>query len=160
MSDTQHSQKVARVKGELERVDKELEALQRRRNDLLIYLRVDKEYELVAGADTPTPVDGETSAFAGIEVDFTGTANLLERILRVAAATDEPLDAMVVAEYLVARGQSGANPKNLRSQILNVLKGDPDFEKVGVGRFRYIPDSGADFPEVTLTTGTGPGTML
>ena len=160
MSDTQPYQKVARVKAELERVDKELEALQRRRDDLLIYLRVDKEYELLAGTDTPAPVDQEASALAGLEVDFTGTANLLERILRVAAATDEPLDAMAVAEYLVARGQSGANPKNLRSQILNVLKDDPDFEKVGVGRFRYIPNSESDFPEGTPTPGTSPGTML
>ena len=121
---------------------------------------MDKEYELLVGADTPAPVDQEASTLASLEVDFTGTANLLERILRVAAATDEPLDAMAVAEYLVARGQSGANPKNLRSQILNVLKDDPDFEKVGVGRFRYIPDSGSDFPEGTLTNGTSPGTML
>ena len=72
---------------------------------------MDKEYERLVGADTPAPVDQEASALAGLEVDFTGTANRLERILRVAAATDEPLDAMAVAEYLVARGPIRRQPQ-------------------------------------------------
>lgn len=163
MCHTSHDKKVALVKAELERVDKELEALQQQRAELLIFLRVDERYEQLAGADLPVADASKTpavTAFAGIDVDFTGTSNLLERILRVAAATTEPLDAMSVAEYLVARGQSKSSTKNLRAHILNILKGDPDFEKIGVGRFRYIPDNAADFPGVTLTTGTSADTML
>lgn len=163
MCHTSHDKKVALVKAELERVDKELEALQQQRAELLTFLRVDERYERLAGADLPVADAGKTpavDAFVGIDVDFTGTSNLLERILRVAAATTEPLDAMSVAEYLVARGQSKSSTKNLRAHILNILKGDPDFEKIGVGRFRYIPDNATDFPGVTLTTGTSADTML
>lgn len=163
LSNDRHDKKVALVKAELERVDKELEALQQQRAELLIFLRLDAQYERLAGADTTVADASKTpdvDAFAGIAVDFSGTSNLLERVLRVATATAEPLDAMSVAEYLVARGQSKSSTRNLQAHILNILKDDPDFEKIGVGRFRYLPGSSADFPEVTLTTGTCADTML
>ena len=96
-SNDRHDKKVALVKAELERVDKESEALQRQRAELLIFPRLDAQYEQLAGADTTVADTGKTpavDAFAGIAVDFSGTSNLLERVLRVATATAEPLDAM------------------------------------------------------------------
>ena len=63
-SNDRHDKKVALVKAELERVDKELEALQQQRAELLIFLRLDAQYERLAGADT-TVADTVLLNFAG-----------------------------------------------------------------------------------------------
>ena len=86
-------------------------------------------------AATPEP-----PVYDGVVIDFSGTTNLLQRVIRIAEAVDdEELDVLDMALCLVQRGVSGAAVQNLRSHISNDIKDHPDFVRVGTRKYRYLP---------------------
>ena len=74
-------------------------------------------------------------------VDLSDQRNLIDRLRVLAQAWDGVLDAMETAEYLVFHGYSDSTPKNLRPHVYNAMVECPDFVKIRVGTFRYVPDS-------------------
>ena len=152
-----------------EKLRSRLQKLEVERAELLTALRVLEQYatgdegEVTDIADVAadggdvvtTPATAKPSgpaAYPGVEIDFTGAANLLERVMRIAEAVDGPLDAMEMARYLVDRRVSKADPHNLRSHIINAISGHAEFVKVAPGKYRYVPEP--QTPEEPLTPGT------
>ena len=108
--------------------------------DLQVVLRViDK-----MGCDQPaSPVAvPQWEIYPGVAIDFTGATNLLQRVLCVFRAVGSPLDIMDVARCLIERGLYHGQAKNIRGNISNELKDNPDFVRVGVGLFEYRPERG------------------
>ena len=91
----------------------------------------------------------------GVVVDFTGCANTVERLTRIAqAAPHKVLNTTKVTHYLLARGQSQASFKNYRTEINWAFNRRPGlFEKVRAGTYRYrevepAPREGLEGPPV------------
>ena len=83
-----------------------------------------------------------------MEIDFAGADNLRERLVRIAQAVPGPLESRDLAQCLIQRGLSNAQPRNLQSYIINQLRDDPDFVKLGASRYEYRPDQGTNDQEV------------
>ena len=106
------------------------------------------EYErLHLESQTPTelPADPETviadiksEGYTGVAINFTGANNLTQRLVRIAQAVDGPLDVRETAQCLIQHGLSKAKARNLRSHIINTLRDEPDFSKVGDGKYEYL----------------------
>lgn len=82
--------------------------------------------------------DAEMDGYSSIAIDFTGAGNLTQRLVRIAQAVDGPLDVKDMARFLIQHGLSKAKVRNLRSHIINVLRDEPDFSKVGDGKYEYL----------------------
>lgn len=130
------------------------------RNDLQTAIQVMQKLDAADGDGSSAALGVEAEGSISVDVDLDGAKNLGERLVRIAIAAGQPINALAVAEYLIERGYSKAQSHNLRPHVYNTLNDHPDFEKVGKGTFQYVPNSPADFPEVTLTTGTCADTML
>lgn len=130
------------------------------RNNLQTAIQAVQKLDAAVGDGSAVTFDEETSSFIGTDVDLEGTKNLGERVVRIAIAVGRPINALAVAEYLIDRGYSNAKARNLRPHIYNALKENPDFEKVGKGTFRYIPNSTGISQEVTPGSCQGAERML
>lgn len=144
----------------IEGLEEELRETEERRNDLVTTIRVLKER---AGglpqpvvAPTVAPIDARKEPFAGVEIDLSEAKNLGERLVCIAAAAGEPIDALEVAKYLVAKGYSKSVVRHLRPHVYNTLIDHPDFEKVGRGLFEYLPNR----EKVTPATSILPESMV
>ena len=76
-----------------------------------------------------------------ISVDFTGAANLQERVRRVAlaAAAETPLSPTVVTRFLIESGQHSSKLINLRPAVYQAFRDHPDlYRRVGDGCFEII----------------------
>lgn len=148
----------------IEGLEKELRQVEGQRNDLITTLRVLRErssglpQRAVAPTVAPTvaPVSAPTEPFAGVEIDLAEAKNLGERLVRIAIAVGEPIDALDVTKYLVARGYSKSIVRHLRPHVYNTLNDHPDFEKVGRGLFKYLPNR----EKVTPATSILPESMV
>ena len=116
--------------GAADKINNRLKELEIERNELQAALRVLNRF---------TDVDKSNLIYPDAEIDFTGAGNIRERLVRIAEAIPGPLDARDMALYLIQRGLSGAQPRNLQSHIINQLRKDPDFVKVGTGSYEYLP---------------------
>ena len=142
-----------------EKIRARLEKLEIEQAELQTALRVvedlaaddDDLVTTVADVATPTtaPQSGEPWVYPGVDIDFAGATNLLERVIRIAEIVDGPLDSMDMARCLVQRRISKAAPHNLRSHITNELKGHASFPKIGPGKYQYTPESQADGETLT-----------
>ena len=72
-------------------------------------------------------------------IDLADARNLGERLVGIAIAVGEPIDAWEAARYLVTQGYSKSEVRNLRPHVYNTLNDHSDFEKVGRGLFEYLP---------------------
>ena len=116
----------------------------------------DAEAELEAGggsrASGPSPVAapvrhaGSSNVpddidLTAVEVDFSGTANMLERVVRVAETvegTGKDLNVSQLARLIVRSGQSTAAVQNLRVGVQRVIDRHKDlFERVDRDRATY-----------------------
>ncbi len=102
--------------------------------------------ESATGPDIAVPVV-KSDGYAGVTIDFTGTSNLPQRLVRIAQAMDGPLDVRETAQCLIEHGLSKAKVRNLRSHIINVLRDEPDFSKVGDGKYEYLLKDRVSLPE-------------
>lgn len=130
----------------LNRLHTELQIIDARRDEVLTAIRV------VQGmAETPgtSSVANIADAFADLEIDLADARNLGERLVCIAIAAGEPIDAWEAARYLVTQGYSKSAVRNLRPHVYNTLNDHPDFAKVGRGVFEYIPQR----EKVTPATG-------
>lgn len=114
----------------------ELQIIDARRDDVLTAIRVVQS--MAATPDTGA-VASITDAFAGVAIDLADARNLSERLVGIAVAVGEPIDAWEAARYLVTQGYSKSEVRNLRPHVYNTLNDHPDFEKVGRGLFEYLP---------------------
>ena len=90
--------------------------------------------------DSKTAVaDVRSEGYTGVAINFTGANNLTQRLVRIAQAVDGPLDVRETAQCLIQHGLSKAKARNLRSHIINTLRDEPDFSKVGDGKYEYLP---------------------
>ena len=105
--------------------------------DLQVVLRVIHNI----GCDQPaSPVAvPKWEIYPDVAIDFSGATNLLQRVLRVFKAVGGSLDIMDVARCLIERGLYNGKAKNIRGNISNELKDNPEFIRVGVGLFEYRP---------------------
>ena len=71
------------------------------------------------------------------DVDFTGTANLNERLERIALSTGKDLKVGEVAQLLIDSGQHQTTLKNFRPHVYTALKRHPYFKRVRKGTFTY-----------------------
>ncbi len=73
-------------------------------------------------------------------IDFKGSANLRERLIRIALAKEGVLlNITEVARFLIEAGESQATIPNLRTNVHDIVNGSPDlFEKVSPGTYRYL----------------------
>lgn len=134
------------LRAELREIDAYLEAGQR-----LATRCPDERQSLTTGANPPPqPAAGSgDEIFAGIDIDLSRCFNTEARLLAIGRAVGE-FHAMQVAKYLIQRGISNAKPGNLRSRILNVLNGHPNFVRVGPSLFRYIDEYSDDDSSLRL----------
>ena len=127
-------------------IREKLEKLEAERADLQVALRIVEGLEADGDDVVTTATDSasaESHVYPGVDIDFAGTNNLTERLIRIAEAMgDERLDSMEMAHCLIQRGASKADPHNLRSHITNALAGHVDFQKTGPGQYRYEPAGG------------------
>ena len=91
--------------------------------------------------------DVKSEGYASVTIDFTGASNLPQRLARIAQAVDGPLDVRETAQCLIQHGLSKAKVRNLRSHIINVLRDEPDFSKVGDGKYEYLLKDRVSLPE-------------
>lgn len=137
---------VNRVLKRLEEVDAESAKLDAEREDLHTFLRIQEQYsepeEDVSSAD-----DGPV--YPGIVIDFAGANNLGERLARIGRSVEGTLEVKDMAACLIERGESNASLINLRAAIINQLRDDPDFEKVGRSQYCYSPQTGDLVREMT-----------
>lgn len=144
----------------VEGLEKELRQVEGKRNDLITTIRVLRERSgglpQQAVAPTVAPVSAPTEPFAGVEIDLAEAKNLGERLVRIAIAVGEPIDALDVTKYLVARGYSKSVVRHLRPHVYNTLNDRPDFEKIGRGLFEYLPNR----EKVTPATSIPPESMV
>ena len=82
--------------------------------------------------------DVKSEGYTGVAIDFAGAGNLTQRLVRIAQAVDGPLDVRETAQCLIQHGLSKAKARNLRSHIINTLRDEPDFSKVGDGKYEYL----------------------
>ncbi len=116
--------------GAADKINNRLKELEIERNELQTALRVLNRF---------IGVDKSNLVYPDVEIDFTGAGNMRECLVRIAEAVPGPLDARDMALYLIQRGLSGAQPRNLQSHIINKLRNDPDFVKASTGSYEYIP---------------------
>jgi hypothetical protein len=134
----------------LELARKRLKELDAERSDLHIFIRVHKQ--LLASDKDVAQTDKEYmdhSVYPGVDIDFTGANNLYERLVRIGQSVEGTLKAKEIALCLIERGESNASPRNLYASIVNQFRDDPDFEKVGRGQYRYVPQTGDSPGEIT-----------
>ncbi len=76
----------------------------------------------------------------GLRVDFTGSRNLKEKLVRIADATEDGiLNATAVTRFLISSGQYKSTVKHMRPNVFNVFHDNPDlFERVSMGNWRLI----------------------
>ena len=127
-----------------------LQELEAEREELQTALRVLERFA-TGGMGTTVP-SSEPDPYPGVDINFIGANNLLERLIRIAEAVDGPLEAVDMALCLIQRGVSNASRRNLRSHIINALRDDPDFAKVAPGRYEYLPK--AQSGQGVVTPGT------
>ena len=102
-------------------------------------LRIASQEQGKSATDPETAVaDAETEDYSLVAIDFTGANNLTQRLVRIAQAVDGPLDVRETAQCLIEHGLSKAKARNLRSHIINVLRDEPGFSKVGDGKYEYL----------------------
>ena len=114
----------------------ELQIIDARRDGVLTAIRVVQS--MAATPDTGS-VASIADAFAGVAIDLADARNLSERLVGIAVAVGEPIDAWEAARYLVTQGYSKSKVRNLRPHVYNTLNDHPDFEKIGQGLFKYLP---------------------
>ena len=96
---------------------------------------------------------------SGLEVDFAGTTNLPERVLRIALAMDgKELNVSSVTRCLIAFGQYKTTVRNFRSNVNKVFTDQPEvYVKVSKGNFLYVgpgsPWEGVALDEVVALSG-------
>ena len=111
-------------------------------------LRIASQEQSESARDPETAVaDAETGDYSLVAIDFTGASNLTQRLVRIAQAVDGPLDVRETARCLIQHGLSKAKARNLRSHIINVLRDEPDFSKVGDGKYKYLLKNKVSLPE-------------
>ena len=144
----------------IEGLEEELRETEKHRNDLVTTIRVLKEraggLPQPAVAPKVAPAVARIEPFAGVEIDLAEAKNLGERLVCIAVAVGEPIDALDVTKYLVARGYSKSVVRHLRPHVYNTLNDHPDFEKVGRGLFEYLPNR----EKVTPATSIPPESMV
>ena len=102
-------------------------------------LRIASQEQSESARDPETAVaDAEMEDYSSVAIDFNGAGNLTQRLVRIAQAVDGPLDVKETARCLIQHGLSKAKARNLRSHIINVLRDEPDFSKVGDGKYEYL----------------------
>ncbi len=73
------------------------------------------------------------------EVDYSGTNDQIDRIIRVAEATaDGIINTTHVAEKLIEDGMSTSRKVYLRGTVQSRLAKHDDFEKIASGTYRYL----------------------
>ena len=142
-------------------IREKLEKLEAERADLQTALRIVEGLEAddggvvttVTGGATPADGVGATAdpdehwVYPGMDIDFAGTSNLLERLVRIAEAVRRTVwTPWRWPAALSSAGPPRPAPHNLRSHITNALKDDPDFVKTGPGQYRYVPAGGVTLP--------------
>ena len=92
-----------------------------------------------AATDSISSQQNNTTDLTGLAVDFTGAANLRERLIRIAQAGEGVLlNLTKVSRFLIEAGESQATIPNLRTNVYGIVNGSPDlFEKVSSGTYRY-----------------------
>ena len=107
-----------------------------------------KPSEYATDPETPIAVvHAETEDYSSVAIDFTGARNLTQRLVRIAQAVEGPLDVRETAQCLIEHGLSKAKARNLRTHIINVLRDEPDFSKVGDGKYEYLLKDKVSLPE-------------
>ncbi len=111
-------------------------------------LRIASQVNGESATDPETAVaDAETEGYSSVAIDFSGTRNLPQRLVRIAQAVDGPLDVRETAQCLIEHGLSKAKARNLRTHIISVLRDEPDFSKVGDGKYEYLLKDKVSLPE-------------
>ena len=111
-------------------------------------LRIASQEHNDFATDPETAVaDVEMAGYSLVAIDFTGASNLTQRLVRIAQAVDGPLDVKEIAHCLIQRGLSKAKARNLRSHIITALRDEPDFSKVGEGKYEYLSKDRVSLPE-------------
>ena len=145
---------IGNLEAELQETESALRVTKARRDTLVGLIKATKE--LVAPPDTGSialpgdepvppaigsaaPPGDEPEPFAGVEIDLADAKNLGERLVGIAIAVGEPIDAWEASRYLVTQGYSKSEVRNLRPHVYNTLNDHPGFEKVGRGLFEYLP---------------------
>ena len=130
---------ITRLKIELQAADREARQWAERRDALALALRAYGEEPAASirpAVSTPAPA----VSLHDYDIDLDGARNVLERCIRIAVATGRPVNCLQTAHYLITRGYATGKPRNLRSQIYNILKTSELFQKSGTGEFDYRPD--------------------
>ena len=92
----------------------------------------------------PVHVLSTTSA-NGHDTDLrrlTQLPNLLERLKCLAEMNEGIINVTKSVEILIECGASNAKKKNLRPNVYNLLKDDPDWVRVEPGTFKYLKHPG------------------
>lgn len=80
------------------------------------------------------------------DVDYAGTDDQTDRIIRVAEATmDGIVNCTHVAEILIADGVSTSRKDYLRGTVQNRLSKRDDFERLAPGTYRYLDWKGSQY---------------
>ena len=87
---------------------------------------------------TPTPLQPyQAIGVSPLNMDFNGTGNLAERLVRIAEYRNGEVNITKAAEILIEAGQTISSKKNIRSMIHRTLNEDTDtWEKVEPGTFQ------------------------
>ena len=82
-------------------------------------------------------------------IDLTGAKTLRERIVRIGqqlAMTGTAMNLTKAARCLIAWGDTVQNVTSLRSKIHGILAGIPNFRRVSIGYYEYLPDEAISKP--------------
>ena len=148
------------LSNQAQRLTAQIELLQQQRNALLITEQLlrgdagDTTDTVDATDDTPSPVNDTPTPrlqdspinnlpihnFEGLEVDFTGARNLLERLRRIGQATEGHYLSLGLLTYYLekARPSRKGSRRSLKTYIRTCISKHPEyFQRVGPGIYRY-----------------------
>ena len=88
-----------------------------------------------------TPASRGDSAYIDLS-RLPGLPNMYERLKCLAEMNDGIINVTKSVEALISSGASNAKKNNLRPNVYNMLKDDPDWERIEPGTFKYLKHPG------------------
>ncbi len=79
------------------------------------------------------------------DIDFSSDKNMEQRVIRIAqATTDGIVISTHVRDILHEAGESKSSRTNLRNTVQKLMSEHEDFQRIGRGRYSYVPMAGAN----------------